>query len=93
MTCEATSGPTYLFAHLPNRQTLPGEGWHVPTQGLTELCSGRQPGRRCKDKLLPFLHIFIQQMDGAEYRTDNSQVSINKRHGDSRGPVPPHLHK
>lgn len=97
MTCEATSGPTSPGAPPAKQQTLPGEGWHVPHTGpdrTMQWAGNLGGGARTEAPPDTTSHIFIQQMDGyGDTRTDNSQVSINKRHGDSRGPVPaqPHI--
>ena len=63
MTCEATSGPTSSGVPPAKQQTLPGEGWHVHTHGLTQnYAVNGQPGERHKDKQLLLMllsHIFI----------------------------------
>lgn len=97
MTCEATSGPTSPGAPPAKQQTLPGEGWHVPHTGpdrTMQWAGNLGGGARTEAPPDTTSHIFIQQMDGyGDTRTGQQPVSINKRHGDSRGPVPaqPHI--
>lgn len=98
MTCEAASGPTSPGAPPAKQQTLPGEGWPGPHTGPdTELCSeagnlGRDTGQEAPPDTT-FPHFYYSTDGYGDTRMDNSQVSINKRNGDSRGPVPaqPHI--
>ena len=68
------------------------------TRPDTELCSERATWGEAQGQAAPpdatFPHFYYSTMDGyGDTRMDNSQVSINKRNGDCRGPVPaqPHI--
>lgn len=88
MTCEATSGPAlHLVPHLPNRHCQGRDGMspHRPDRTM-QWAGNLGGGARTEAPPDTTSHIFIQQMDGyGDTRTDNSQVSINKRHGTAVG--------
>ena len=91
--------PLHLVPHLPDSRHCQGRDGLAHTPGPTQKYAGSwATWEETQDKkfLLTLLsHIFIiQQTDGyGDTRMDNSQVSINKRNRDSRGPMPaqPHI--